>query len=179
MRKEIPDISLHAELNMPEALMNQLVGGLLDIGVMYMPQMRPGLKVEKLFDEDLILVSTNPNVWAPPGEGYVLADWGPEFNAMHRAAFPDWQSPGMSFGQGLLALNYVLDNGGSVYLPRRVAGPRLEAGQLSIVKDAPVFPYPAYVIYPESGDQDLLDMAIESMRSVAQEWSEVNSLNLG
>ena len=42
-----------------------------------------------------------------------------------------------------------------------------------------VFPYPSYVIYPESGDKDLLDMAIESMRSVAQEWSEANRLNLG
>lgn len=169
MRESAPDVSLRTELNMPDALMTQLVAGVLDIGVMYMPQVRPGLKVERLFDEELILVSTEAKSDDVPGDRYVVVDWGPEFHAMHRAALPAWSSPGMSFGQGLLALNYVLDNGGSVYLPRRVVSPHLEAGQLAIVEDAPSFSYPAYVVYPEGGDSALIAAAVEGMRLVARE----------
>jgi len=167
MRQSVPDVSLHAELNMPDALMAQLVAGVLDIGIMYMPQVRPGLKVERLFDEELLLVSTDASSDDVPGDRYVVVDWGPEFHAMHRAALPDWTSPGMSFGQGLLALNFVLDNGGSVYLPRRVVNSHLDTQRLVIVKNAPTFSYPAYVVYPEGGDSALINAAIEGMRFVA------------
>ena len=37
--------------------MHDLVDGRLDIGIMYTPQNRPMLKVERLLEEDLILVS--------------------------------------------------------------------------------------------------------------------------
>ena len=168
MREKSPDISLHVVLDMPDGIMNDLVAGILDIGVLYMPQLRPGLKIEKLIDEELVLVSTYSGVEVELGERYVLVDWGPEFYAMHQAAFPSWTSQGMGFGQGLLALNYVLDNGGSVYLPRRVAGPHLETGALRIVKNAPKFPYPAYVVYPEARDLGLIEAAIEGMRLVSR-----------
>ena len=169
MRQNMHDVSLHAELNTPEALINQLVTGVLDVAVMYTPQVRPGLKVEKLFDEELALISTDRSVKTIPGDQYILVDWGSEFHSMHRVAFPEWASFGMSFGQGLLALNYILDNGGSAYLPRRIAGPLLELEQVWVIEDAPTFSYPAYVVYAESSDKSLIDVAVHGMRLVASE----------
>jgi len=55
MQAEQPDISIRAESALEPELMQGLVEGRIDIGVMYTPQSRPGLKVEQLFEEQLIL----------------------------------------------------------------------------------------------------------------------------
>jgi DNA-binding transcriptional LysR family regulator len=60
MRSAIPDVSLRLELGFEEGIMQGLVQGIVDIGVMYTPESRPGLAVEHLFDESLVLVSSNP-----------------------------------------------------------------------------------------------------------------------
>lgn len=65
MRKIAPDISVRAEVGMEPELMQGLVEGRLDIGVMYTSQSRPGLRVELLLKETLVLVSTDPG---SPGE---------------------------------------------------------------------------------------------------------------
>jgi LysR family transcriptional regulator, flagellar master operon regulator len=49
MLKLAPDIAVRAEIGLEADLMQGLVEGRLDIGVMYTPQSRPGLKVELLF----------------------------------------------------------------------------------------------------------------------------------
>ena len=67
--------------------MQGLVEGRMDIGVMYTPQSRPGLQVEQLFEEKLILVSTDPNGKPEPQPGYVYVDWGPEFYTSTTPAF--------------------------------------------------------------------------------------------
>jgi LysR family transcriptional regulator, flagellar master operon regulator len=77
MLKVAPDIAVRAEIGLEADLMQGLVEGRLDIGVMYTPQSRPGLKVEPLLEERLVLVSTDPNRRPEPGPGYVYIDWGP------------------------------------------------------------------------------------------------------
>ena len=57
----IRKFSIRAESALEPEIMQGLVEGRIDIGVMYTPQSRPGLKVEQLFEEQLILVSTDPN----------------------------------------------------------------------------------------------------------------------
>src|SRR5215470_14859080 len=80
-----PDIAVRAEIGLNAELMQGLVEGRLDIGIMYTPQSRPGLKVERLLEERLVLVSTDPSPWPEPGPGYVYIDWGPElFRALSR-----------------------------------------------------------------------------------------------
>ena len=47
-------------VGVPESLMTQVAEGVLDIAVMYAPHHRPGLKIESLFEEKLVLVTTDP-----------------------------------------------------------------------------------------------------------------------
>ena len=61
----MPDVALRAEFGLPDRLMRQMVEGILDIGVMYTPQLRPGLEVELLMEDELILVSTQRQNQAP------------------------------------------------------------------------------------------------------------------
>ena len=58
MKRKAPDIALRTEVEVPEELMRRIAEGLLDMAIMYRPQTLPGLTVERLFEEKLILVST-------------------------------------------------------------------------------------------------------------------------
>ena len=58
LRETAPEISLRAEVGFEEDLMHGLVEGRVNIAVMYTPQSLPGLTVERLLEERLVLVST-------------------------------------------------------------------------------------------------------------------------
>jgi DNA-binding transcriptional LysR family regulator len=151
--------------------MQGLIEGRIDIGVMYTPQSRPGLKVELLFEEKLILVSTDKNGKPEPQPGYVYVDWGPEFYARHNTCFPSFGGPPLTANIGWLGLQHVLENGGSGYFPRRIVLPHLKSKRLNLIGGAPEFSMPAYVAYPAERDRDLFGSAIEIMHQTARSKS--------
>src|SRR5258708_32799511 len=85
MQASNPEISIRAESALEPEIMQGLVEGRIDIGVMYTPQSRPGLKVELLFEEHLLLVSTDPVNHTEPQSSYHLLDSGPEFSSRNIA----------------------------------------------------------------------------------------------
>lgn len=168
MQKAMPDVSVRAEIGFETDIMLGLVEGRLDIGVMYTPQSRPGLQVEHLFEEKLVLVSTDPNGAPEPEAGYVLVDWGPEFYIRHSASFPNFAGPALTANIGWLGLEHVLENGGSGYFPIRLVQSHLQAKRLFVIKGAPEFSLPAYVVYALERDEDVLESAIAAIRSLAK-----------
>lgn len=162
-----PEISIRAEIGFESDLMQGLVEGRLDIGVMYTPQSRPGLTVEPLLEETLVLVSTDPADQAEPGARYVYVDWGPEFFAKHSASFPDFIGPALTASIGWLGLQHILENSGSGYFPVRLVRPYLKDGRLRRLSRAPEFTLPAYLIYPAGADPDLFGKALASLRDLA------------
>jgi DNA-binding transcriptional LysR family regulator len=168
MRSRAPAIALRAMTGFSNLLMQRLVEGTLDIGVMYTPQSRPGFRVEMLFEEELVLVSSEPRPAKKPGKNYIYVDWGPEFQADHSLNFPDLSTPGLYMELGSLGLKYLLENPATGYFPRRLVVPYLKDGTLKRIAQAPVFHYPAYVVYPTEGDPDVLGLALRTMRRVAK-----------
>jgi DNA-binding transcriptional LysR family regulator len=167
MRQQAPDISIRAEIAFESELMQGLVEGRIDIGVMYTPQSRPGLKVETLMEERLVLVSTDPRAAPEPGPDYIYIDWGPEFYAKHSASYPDYIGPSLTANIGWLGLQHILANGGSGYFPVRLVHPYLEEGRLTALGNAPIFALPAYIVYPIEADPNLINFALDSIRAVA------------
>jgi LysR family transcriptional regulator, flagellar master operon regulator len=167
MRAVAPDVSLRVEIGFEADLMQGLVEGRLDIGVMYVPQSRPGLQVEPLLEERLVLVSTDPHDRPAPGPAYVYIDWGPEFFARHSASFPSFVGPALSFNLGWIGLQHILDNGGSGYFPARLVLRHIEDGRLHALAEAPGFTLPAYVVYPADSDPALFGPALAAMRDIA------------
>ena len=138
MRTVAPDVALRLEVDYSPSLMRQLSDGLLDIAVMYQPRRQPGLVIEELLEETLVLVSTDPReVSAGWVEDYVSVDWGDTFRARHGEAFPDMDTPAVSVGLGALGLQYILENGGSGYFSRPVVEPLVAEGKLYLLKAAP------------------------------------------
>jgi DNA-binding transcriptional LysR family regulator len=168
IRAAAPDIALRAEIGLEEDLMLGLAEGRVDIGVMYTPQSRPGLNVEPLMHEDLVLVSTDPTDSPRPGAKYVYVDWGPEFQALHSASFPESAGPALSTNVGWLGLRQILDVGGAGYFPRRLVAQHVASGRLREL-DAPAFRLPAYLVYPLERDPSVFDSVLQIIRDVAGE----------
>ena len=175
MRRAAPDTSVRAEIGFEADLMQGLIDGRLDIGVMYTPQSRPGLIVERLLEENLVMVASRPSAPQYPGGDaaaeYVYVDWGPEFYAAHNAQFPDFVGAGITANIGWLGMQHVLQHGGSGYFPVRLVEPYLQDGRLHLLPDAPAFPLPAYLVYSKDADMDVLASALDGIRAVAAEYA--------
>lgn len=167
MRRHAADIALRVQVGLPEGLTTQVAEGVLDLAVTYAPQNRPGLKVEQLVDETLVLVTTDADGSKLPPSDYVYVDWGPGFAIHHGLSLPDVTNPGLFVGLGPLALSYIVQAGGSGYFRTRAAQPYLESGKLHLVAGAPSFSYPIYAVFSADADEALIKQALDGLRAVA------------
>lgn len=167
MRRSAPDIALRVQVGVPESLSDQVSTGALDVAVMYAPQHRPGARVELLLEEKLVLVTTNAEAKAVEPHSYVYVDWGADFAHHHELSFPEDNNPGLYVGLGPLALTYILEAGGSGYFRQRVVAPYIAAGKLHLVAGAPSFFYPVYAVCSARADDELIDLALNGLRSIA------------
>jgi DNA-binding transcriptional LysR family regulator len=163
MRRSVPDVALRAQVGAPERLVEQVAEGIVDIGVVYAPRYRAGLRVELLAEERLVMVRT------PGAEGsdYVQVEWGPEF-ALQQAKIAAGQGdPALVVDLGPLGLDYILKAGGAGYFRHGAVRPHLDSGRLQRVAGAPDYPYPAYAVFSEGGGA-LIREALSGLRQVAR-----------
>ena len=185
MHREAPSVSIHVESDYSPGLMRHLRDGVLDIGVMYEPQRAPGLVVEEFLSDKLILLTTHgdcdvsdPSWW----QGYTLVDWGEDFKHNHDTEFADLPYA-LSVGLGSIAVRYILEFGGSAYLPIRMVLEQIRAGALYPVKGAPVFERMGCVIYSKQpANPELLELGLDGLRrgtaTIEAQSSELTRLAL-
>jgi DNA-binding transcriptional LysR family regulator len=176
MRRQAVDVVIHSEIGFEEDLMRRLIEGTLDIGLMYTPSHSPGLVVERLFEETLALVSTRPDDTGP-GEDYIFIDWGPNFYAQHVQSYPDLERPPQIANIGWLGIQLTLVNGGSCFLPARIAASFIATGHLYRVPGSPEYTHPAYMVYSRESDSPVLTQAVEGLRELAAEESGAHGDN--
>ena len=167
MRKGAAQVALHTEVGKADDLLDRVANGTLDLVIAYAPRHRTGLRIELLIEEKLVLVSTTARARAADPASYVYVDWGGEFAEQHGLAFPALEGAPLWVNFGPLGLEYLLAAGGSGYFRESVAKPHLRAGRLHRVTGAPEFLYPAYAVYPENADTEVLEPALEGLRKVA------------
>ena len=166
MRHNAPDISIRSEIGFEEDLMRRVIEGTMDVALMYTPQHSPGIHVQHLFDETLVLLTTDPDKpW--PDEDYIYVDWGPAFYAQHASSYPDLERPAQVVNIGWLGVQIIIANGGSCFVPVRMAEPLIRAGQLFHMPDSPMFKLPTYMVYPRDSDSIVLEQVLESLREQA------------
>jgi len=162
-----PDVAVRALIGFEEDLMQALIDGRANLGVMYTPQARPGLTVEPLLEEQLVMVSTQHEPPREPASDYVYVDWGPEFFAQHCLAFPNFLGAALTVNIGWLGLQHVLAHGGTGYFPARMLREHELRGRLHRVPGAPQFHLPAYLCYSTKVDFEPLALALETIRRVS------------
>jgi hypothetical protein len=107
---------------------------------MYAPRHLPGLTIDLLMEEELVLVTTNPEAGPLDDTDYVHVNWGPDF-ALHH---------GMSF-------------------PMREVKLHITSGRLHLVPGMPRFAYPVYVVRSANADDAILGPALTGLRTVSSE----------
>lgn len=167
LEAHMPEIAFRAEVARPDRITRQMIDGAVDIAVLYTPQIRPGIRVEELFEERMVLVSTASST-VGLGESYVYVDWGQEFTAFHGTNFPEYRHPRMTFQLGPVTLNYLMNNGGSAYMPMRLVAPLVESGRLFLVADAPDFTLSAHVAWRDKIKAELVDEALVHLRETVR-----------
>lgn len=168
MRRSTPQLALRTQVGLSEGLMTQVTEGILDLAVLYAPQHRPGIKVELLMKEKLVLVTTAKGKTARGTSDYVYIDWGPDFAAHHNLTFPERSNPGTYVSLGPLGLQYILKAGGSGYFRAHSVAPYLRNHRLRLVRGAPEFLYPAYAVYAEDADIKVMAPALAGLRHIAK-----------
>lgn len=177
IRKQSPDVSIRCDIGFEEDLMRRLIEGNIDIGLMYTPQHSPGLQIEHLFDETLVLVTTTPHhPW--PDDHYVYVDWGPAFYAQHSSSYPNLERPAQVVNIGWLGIQLIMNNGGSCFLPIRMAEPFIRAQKLYPVPDSPHFRLPAYMVFPQDPDCTVLQQLLDKLRVLAAAERKKNFLDI-
>ena len=140
--------------------------GLVDIAIMYAPQHRPGLEIDLLMEEELVLVTTDLKTYQAGEPQYVHVEWGPDFSLHYAVSFPDI-TPSLVANLGPLALSYVLLEGGSGYFRMHSVQPYLESGKLHLVPGAPHFSFPVYAVHSANVDAETLGAALTVLREVS------------
>lgn len=167
MRSKLPQVALRMEIGFEEDIMQGLIQGDVDIGLMYTPQNRPGLGIEYLFDERLQLVTTEESgEWL--NERYVHIDWGPEFEAQFITHYPDAQTPALVANVGWLGIQQILHSGGSGFFPLRMTEPLIKQGRFEAVPGSPIFSLPVYLVYPLKRQDEAMTIALHGLRKLGE-----------
>jgi hypothetical protein len=66
---------------------------------------------------------------------YIKVDWGTAFNITHAQSFSMLPVPALHTTSARIALDFLLNNGGSAFLPSNFVAPYLASKQLYEVKD--------------------------------------------
>jgi DNA-binding transcriptional LysR family regulator len=172
LREEMPSLNIRTELGMPDRLTRFLIEGVVQACLMYNPQLRPGLTVSKVSDEELVLVASWPDPTLDIGDRYVFVDWGPEFVQAHAVELPNLVNTGLTFSLGALAAEFIVKRKYAGYLPARYIKQYLDTGQLHLVPDAPRFPYPAYAVWRDDLDPEVASVARKTLLATAEKASD-------
>ncbi|SFR36454.1 DNA-binding transcriptional regulator, LysR family [Yoonia tamlensis] len=167
LQESAPDLNIRAELGQPDRLTRLLTEGIMQVGLLYMPQIRPGLIAKEVMNEELVLVASWPDADIDNLDNYVFVDWGPEFVGAHAQALPALTNPGLTLSLGAMAAEYIVNRRSSAYLPARYIKKYLDSGQLHLVADAPRFPYPIWAVWRDDLDPALTKLAKQELAIVA------------
>lgn len=155
MNENAPGIATRIQSDYSVFLLNEMRDGLLDLALIFEPMHSPGLHMEPLFEEPLILVSTEPRtVGSGHTEGYIYIDWGHQFQEQHNREYPDVPHHRITLALEDQALEQMLERGGSAYLAHSTVQKYLEEGKLFRVEGAREFQLTIYLAVADARRND-------------------------
>lgn len=127
---QFSDLAIEVWSGETTTAMQWLHSGLCDVALLTEPLPGEEINSRMFSKEKLLMVSTQPReamTWDP---AYVYVDYGSAVRRQHAIAWPGDETARMTFSNPQWALDYLLDRGGSAYLPQRLVGPSIALGQL-------------------------------------------------
>ncbi|GAA5218767.1 LysR family transcriptional regulator [Corallincola platygyrae] len=160
----MPGFGLRAEICAATQGMRQLQARTLDLLLMFDPPTNDEVELSPLFEVELVMVSSveGQGLEEAVTERYLRVDWGTAFSIRHAQALPHAGAAILHTPSARIALEFLLQSGGTVYLPRAMVESHLQEGSLFLVDGAPVIARQVYGVYLSQNEQaDALKQVVE------------------
>jgi len=153
-----------AEVMGREQLNRNLLERTLDMAFAFDQIKAEELNCKKVADLVLVLVSTQPDdLESVFQHKYVYVDWGTRFGSEHAERHPKVPAPYLRTSTARIALDFILEKGGSAYLPVSLVEPFIESGQLYKVKGVEDWYRPIYLSYRKNSTSVEAIMQVEKL----------------
>lgn len=151
---EHPEIALSVHQGSSAELAERIVEGSVDVILTYEAVARGNQTVYELPAEKLVLYSDRPNSPIVGDPNYIFVDHGADYRRMHAESYHDAGVARINFDSSWWALQFILDNRGSAYLPEALAAPFVRNDQIFPVADAPVYTRKKCLVANDSAAQN-------------------------
>ena len=161
--RNIDDVSLLTNTQSSMELRKNVLNRIVDIAFLFEPPYIEDVISEKIASVPLHLVSTEPLLLEDVFEHnhYVMVDYGESVNVQHARVFQENARIKHHMSQPRIALNFILNAGGSAYLPRQLTFEYIQKEQLYLIDDAPIFSRDIYAIYlAKSQKVEMIEQAL-------------------
>lgn len=163
MKHHQSGVAIRARVDLADRLIWGVREGVFDFVLVNAPNHLDGLDVEKLMDEELILVRSAGN--QDEEHGRIDVDWR-QSGAAAELATAEPGRAALNVNLGPMGLRYMLAVGGTGYFRRRAVEPFVKDGRLVIDETAPAVQYGTYLVSRAVGRNRLTRAAIEGMREI-------------
>ena len=155
LRRNEPELAITTYSLGPDAVIRQLLDGVIDLAFLLDPPQLDTLQVREIAPLRLTLVSATPSLSTDDAvnEGFIMVDWGLAHALELQRAFPDMPEPHTRLATARLALEYIKTLGGSAYLPLSMVSSLLRRQRLFVVQGAPKFERTAFAVFPARSDR--------------------------
>ncbi|EKE77039.1 HTH-type transcriptional regulator HdfR [Gallaecimonas xiamenensis] len=153
--RSLGQVALRADTAPADLLVRSLLERRLDLALLFDPPKVEELEVQELGRLRLQLVSSKAGLsLAQALNGpYAKVDWGTQFSIQHAKLLKEQAPPVLHTGIARIALDFILDHGGSAYLPLGLTLDALDQGLLHRVSDAPEIPRELYGAYLKEAER--------------------------
>ncbi len=162
IHRNLDSISLFTSTYSPVELRKNVINRTVDIAFLFEPPFVEDLVTEKVATVPLHLVTTEvDHIEELQLDNYIMVDYGESVNTLHMREFQDAPPAKHFMSQPRIALNYILQAGGSAHLPRQMTFEHVEAQNLFVVENAPVYHREIFAVYlAKSQKTEVIQQAI-------------------
>jgi DNA-binding transcriptional LysR family regulator len=164
IHRNMDDCSLltttYSQIELHKSLLNRVI----DIAFLFEPIFIEDLVTEQVANVQLHLVSTQASDInnAYDLDNLIMVDYGEAVNSQYMREFQYAPAAKHFMSQPIIALNFILEMGGSAYLPRQMTFEHIRKNKLHIVENAPEYSREIYANYlAKSQKVDVIKQAIE------------------
>jgi len=148
VRRQFPQIALHATAHAAESLVSQVINHQLDLAFLFETRVSNELESRYISAVHFALYATQAvSLEQALEQGFVSIDWGTAFNQSFVRCFSNIKPASLHMSHGALAMSYLLHQQGAAYFPVDWAETLIEQGKLYKIEDAPIIEREIYAIW--------------------------------
>lgn len=169
-----PDMAVSVQQGGGRELGEWLASGLVDVILTYGASARGNQTVYALPPEELVLYSDREVTSIRADPKYIFVDHGEEYRRAHGETYHDAGIARVSFDSSFWALQFLLERGGSAYLPRALAAPLVAEGRLHELCAAPIYSRKKMLVVNDSAaaNWDWFAPLVGALRARSADWLE-------